>query len=48
MMRGLIKVDLSLPGDQAVVGRISHGQNVFGGEAFFVPAHEDVSRCKSA
>lgn len=47
MMVGLVKLDLSLPGDQAVVGRISHGENVFGGEAFFVPAHEDPSQCTS-
>ena len=48
VMPGLVKLDLSLPGDEAVVGRIVHGDNTFGGEAFFVPAHEDPSQCQSA
>ena len=48
LMIGLVKVDLNLQSEQALVGRISFAQNTFGGEAFFVPAHEDPSRCQSA
>ena len=47
----MLKIRLAATGDEAVVGQISHadvGPGRFGGEAFFVPAHEDPAHCSSA
>ena len=35
---GIVKFDLTASNGSAVVGKIEHGPNCFGGEAVFVPA----------
>ena len=46
VVQGIVKLDLLQQGERAVVGKVAHGPHVFGGEAFFVPAHEDPSQCQ--
>ncbi|KAK9808682.1 hypothetical protein WJX72_001857 [[Myrmecia] bisecta] len=44
---GVVKIDLEAPADtkDAVVGRLSYGEHCGGGEAQFVPAHSDPTKC---
>ena len=46
VVQGIVKLDLTKPGDDSIVARISHGPSVRGGEAFFVPAHPDPAHCQ--
>lgn len=50
---GLLKMDLSVAGSspqqsavEVCVGRVDFGPGCYGGEAVFVPRHEDPAQCK--
>jgi hypothetical protein len=42
---GIAKFDLTSKADEACIGRITFPDGHHGGEAFYVPRHEDPAKC---
>jgi len=47
MVKGIAKLDLQAPSgtQEAAVGQVEYPEGMRGGEAFFVPRHEDPAQC---